>query len=188
MKKLLCTLLATGALSATAFSHAGTESGLYLGGSLGNAEIDYDASFSDFDDIDFKDDDTAYKIFGGYNFGVLPLLDLAVEGGYVDFGTQEQFLNDALGNQKTEVTGWTASGLVGVDLGPVGLFGKAGVITWDGDISNFEFDTSDSGTDAAYGIGAKIQLGSFAVRAEYEIFELDDADMTFYSIGGVVTF
>jgi outer membrane immunogenic protein len=28
----------------------------------------------------FDDDDIGFKIFGGYNFGFIPLLDLAVEG------------------------------------------------------------------------------------------------------------
>lgn len=188
MKKQLCTLLALVTLSTTGYTYAGTDSGLYLGGSVGNAEIDYDDNLPEFDSIDFKDDDTAYKVFGGYNFGVLPLLDLAVEGGYIDFGTQEQFINDAFGNQTVGVTGLTVSGLAGLTLGPLGLFGKAGVINWDSDVTNFSFDDANSGTDAAYGVGAKVQLGSFAVRAEYEIFEINNADMAFYSIGGVMTF
>lgn len=35
---------------------------------------------------DFSAYDAGYKIFTGYNFGKIPLLDLAVEGSYVISG------------------------------------------------------------------------------------------------------
>ncbi|MDC4224808.1 MAG: hypothetical protein MPW15_11415 [Candidatus Manganitrophus sp.] len=60
----------------------------------------------------------------GYNFGIVPLVNLAVEGSYVDFGTAEERLLG--GNAETSVTGWDAFGLVGLNLGPVSLVWESG--------------------------------------------------------------
>ena len=171
------------AVSTAGVAHAGAESGLYIGGSMGNAELSFeDDDVAEIGRIDFDDDDTGYKLFAGYNFGLVPLLDLAVEGGYIDFGSQ----NDL--DTKIDVTGWHASGLVGFNLGPVGLFGKAGVIDWDSEIEHVSLDSDDSGTDPMYGLGAKFHLGSIGIRAEYEIFEADRAAIDFYSLGASLTF
>ena len=51
-------------------------------------------------------------------------------------------------------------------MGPVGLFAKAGAMKWDLEGTG---GFSDSGTDPAYGIGAKFSLLSFQIRAEYEV-------------------
>lgn len=168
---------------------AGSDSGFYVGGSLGSAQVEYDDDSPDFGDvdIDFDDDDTGYKVYGGYNFGLVPFLNIAAEVAYVDFGSQEGKIAGISGN-KIELDAITASGLVGFDLGPVGLFAKAGLVNWGGDIKTFAGDDSDSGTDPLYGIGAKIQLGSFAVRAEYEYYDLDKFRVDYYSIGAAYTF
>ena len=178
-------------LSLSSYSYAGTDSGLYIGGSAGSASVDFsenrDPTLDGFDNISVDDSDTAYKIFVGYNIGIIPLLDLAVEGGYVNFGTQTGLISGGSlpsTSFDTEVDGWNAFGLVGIDLGPFGLFGKAGFLSWDGDISNLD----DSGTDPAYGIGAKFQLGSFQLRAEYEVYDLELSDIDYYSVGAAFVF
>jgi hypothetical protein len=71
----------------------------------------------------FDDDDIGFKIFGGYNFGFIPLLDLAVEGSYVDFG---QASSSGIINQEVDVSGWDVFGLAALNLGPIGVFGKVG--------------------------------------------------------------
>lgn len=153
---------------------AGAESGFYLGASIGSASLD--ASDNGFD---IDDDDNGYKIYGGFNFGVVPLIDLAVEGGYVDFGSFGSGPGD-----NVDVDAWTGFGLAGFKLGPIGLFGKMGMISWDTDYGI----GSDSGTDPAYGLGARFQLGSFALRAEYELFDLDDVEIDYLSVGAAYTF
>ncbi len=157
---------------------AGGESGFYLGGSVGQASVEYDTA-----DIKFDDDDTSYKVFGGYNFGVIPLIDLAIEGAYMDFGTQKS--DDA----RLDAKAFGAFGLVGVNLGPLGLFGKVGGVNWDSDI-NFggAGGGSDSGTDPAYGVGARFQLLSISIRTEYELLQLDDADIDLFSVGAAYSF
>jgi len=71
----------------------------------------------------FDDDDIGFKIFGGYNFGFIPLLDLAVEGSYVDFG---QASSSGIINQEVDVSGWDVFGLAALNLGSIGVFGKVG--------------------------------------------------------------
>lgn len=177
------------ACSMSGFALAGSDSGLYVGGSVGTAEVDYsddDPDFGNLDDIDFNDDDNAYKVFAGYNFGLVPLLNLAVEASYINFGKYEDEIESV--KSKVELDAVTLSGLVGFNLGPIGLFGKAGFVNWDGDFKSALGNASESGTDPAYGVGAKVQLGSFAVRAEYEMFDLDNFDVDYYSIGASYTF
>ena len=86
------------------------------------------------------------------------------------------------------MTGWDLFGLVGVNMGPVSLFGKVGAIRWDGESSFLSQSGNDSGTDPAYGVGLQLQISSFAIRAEYELFTLDKVDIGFASAGVSYTF
>jgi hypothetical protein len=158
--KTLFSCLTVLSLMAPVAAYAGTESGFYLGGGLGESSVEAGS---------FDEDDTAYKVFGGFNIGFIPLVDFAVEASYVDFGTPE------------DITGFDAFGLAGLSFGPFGVFAKAGAISWDSD--------NDSGSDPAYGVGARFALGSIAIRAEYEEFDVDEADtFSMTSISAVFTF
>jgi opacity protein-like surface antigen len=172
----------------TTTAMAGSESGLYLGASLGQAAVKVDGTTATGSDFDFNEDDAGYKVFAGYNFGIVPFLDLAVEGSYVDFGNPSGSLADGT-DLDFNVSGWDVFGLVGGTFGPFSLFGKAGLIYWDSDSDIGNSSDSDSGSDPAYGLGAKIQLGSIAVRAEYEYFDLSGfKDVYMTSVGLVFTF
>lgn len=155
---------------------AGTESGFYIGAGVGQASVgDIDVENVD---VSFDGDDTGFKIFAGYNFGFIPLVDLAIEGGYVDLGNPD----DTVAGNRVEVdaTGLDLFGLVGVNLGPVGVFAKIGMVNWDADINTDFGSGSDDGTDAAYGIGARLKFDALEIRAEYELFDVsaaDDVDM-----------
>lgn len=154
-------------------AHAGAESGLYIGGGIGNASVEAtDSNPVDGSDLDFDESDAGFKVFAGYNFGLLPLLNLAVEGGYVDFGAPEGRI--AGQNLSYEVNGIDAFGLAGANLGPVMIFAKGGFISWDSDSVVGSRAGDDSGTDPAYGVGAQIQLLSIGIRAEYERYEVSD--------------
>jgi hypothetical protein len=151
---------------------AGADSGFYIGAGVGDASVK---------EADFDASDSAYKIFGGYNIGFIPLVDFAVEASYVDFG------NPSTDAGNVEVSGLNAYGLAGLSFGPFGVFAKAGVLSWDSDATFGTLTESDSGTDAAYGVGARFAIGSFSVRAEYEVYDLD-ADLDMVSVSGVFTF
>lgn len=181
-------VLAVSLVAVSGTTLAGTDSGFYLGASAGQAQLDFDDERADFDeardvDIDFDDDDTAYKIFVGYNLGLIPLVDLAVEGAYVDFGNFNGRI-DTNDDSDFEVDGWTGAALAGINLGPVGVFAKTGVISWDSELDDF----GDDGTDPFYGVGAKFSLFSLQIRAEYERYDLDDFDIDYFSVGAAFTF
>jgi hypothetical protein len=179
------TLLAAGfILLATAESRA--DSGFYIGGSVGQAGIELDDS-DPVQPIDFDEDDFAWKGFAGYNFD-LAVVELGLEIGYVNLGNPSA---DVLGSSvEIETDGLDAFGVIGVALGPIGVFGKYGVISWDaeGTIDGLPaFD--EDGSDPAYGLGAKFGLGSLDIRIEYEVFDIEDADdVSMISAGLVWTF
>lgn len=167
----LLPMLAVGLLCAVAAptaALAGAETGFYLGAGAGMSSVgDLD---SDLGNVSFDEDDFGWKAFGGFNFGWIPFLDLAVEGGYVNFGEPDK---NAL---EVDVDGWDVFGVVGGKIGPIGLFGKAGVINWDADVSSTGGSASDDGTDPAYGVGLRFQIMSLQIRAEYEYFDVDSVD------------
>ncbi|MBV1914240.1 MAG: porin family protein [Pseudomonadales bacterium] len=174
--------LATVFLTAPALVHAGTDSGFYVGGGVGYTAVEIDGDGDTFDESD-----TSYKVFGGYNFGLVPFLDIAAEVSYVNFGNPSGLLDDTAAG--VEITGFDVFGLVGFDLGPVGIFAKAGLINWDADVSYGGDAGGDDGSDPAYGIGAKFQIGSFAVRGEFEYFDVESVkNLSMLSVSGVFTF
>lgn len=173
-KRPLAGVLATTLLAATPLSSfAGADSGFYIGAGVGDTSLKIDS---------FDESDSSYKIFGGYNFGYVPLIDLAIEASYVDFG------NPSTNNASADVTGINAFGLAGLSFGPFGVFAKAGMLQWDADLASNNMTASDDGTDPAYGIGARFAIASFAIRAEYEVYDVDDADVEMISVSGVITF
>ena len=176
-------IIAVSILAMSQFSSAGSDNGFYLGGSIGQTSFGTDVE--ELDDID--EDATGYKIALGYNFGWIPSIDLAVEADYRDFGSIDS--NTGGLDYQADITAYDLFGLIGVKLGPIGLFGKLGFSRADSDV---EFDTenfSDSDSSNAYGVGVSIGLGSLALRAEHEIFDLDHVDdLSMTSIGVTLTF
>jgi len=184
-KAALCVLvfLLAGALPAMAKNN-----GFYIGGSIGQSTLKV-TSFSDnLGDLSFNDSDNGYKVFLGYRF----LHFLAVEGSYVDFGTPKDTVAEGV-DAEIKLNGYDAFALGILPLGPVDLFAKLGVISWDSDIKAIYEEVvdrqSDSGTDAAYGIGAAFKLGSIAIRGEFEMFQVENSDDVYMvSLGISYTF
>ena len=176
MKKLHSLILsATFIMSSFVMASAHADNGFYLGGSLGNAEVAGTPSTSG----EFNGDDTGYKIFGGFKFTIF-----AIEGGYVDFGKAED------GTASADLSAFDLFGLVNLGIGPIDLFGKVGVFSWDADLTNGS-SINEDGTDPVYGIGGGLSLGPVSVRLEYEYFDvksdsLDDIQMI--SLGAVYFF
>jgi hypothetical protein len=161
------------------------DSGFYAGGSLGSATISADIPDEGLGEVFvFDENDFAWKAFGGYQFD-LPVIKLGIEGGYVDLGSPSA---DLLGIPVSlDVTGWDVFGVAGFDLGPVGIFAKAGLISWDADaiVDGIE-EGSDDGSDPAYGVGASFNIGALEIRGEYEYFDLDSADDVYMLSAGLV--
>lgn len=177
-------LLAAAMMLAPAGSRA--DSGLYVGGSVGQSAIEVDVS-DQVQTFVFDEEDFAWKAFGGITFDV-PVVNLGLEAGYVDFGAPS---GDIAGSQfEVDADGFDIFGVLGFDLGPLGVFAKYGMISWDASISVDGIDSgSDDGSDPAYGVGAEFGLGSLDLRAEYEVFDIDDSDdVSMLSVGIVWTF
>lgn len=161
---------------------AGAESGPYLGVSIGTADQDYSEN-TDLEGLD--DDASSGKVFAGYNFGLIPLLDIAVEASYVDFGEISSAIG---GTSNAQLSGIDAFGLVGLKFGTIGVFAKTGIINWESEVTTAGFGATDSGSDPVVGIGVRLQLGSLAARVEYEEFDIERADIALYSVGLSWTF
>ena len=161
------------------------DSGFYLGGSVGQAGVEIEDT-SGIQPLMFEEEDFAWKAFGGYIFD-LPVINLAIEGGYVDLGSPS---GDLLGlPAKVDVNGFDVFGVLGIDIGPLGIFAKYGMVSWDAEITIDGLSDAEDGSDPAYGIGAKIGIGSVDLRAEYEVFDIEDAeDVSMISVGLVWTF
>jgi len=161
------------------------DSGFYLGGSVGQAGVEVEDT-SGIPPLTFDEEDFAWKAFGGYNFD-LPVINLAIEGGYVNLGSPS---GDLLGlPTQIDVTGIDVFGVLGIDLGPLGVFAKYGMVSWDAEITIDGLSEAEDGSDPAYGVGAKISIGSIDLRAEYELFDIEDAeDVSMISVGLVWTF
>ena len=177
-------LLALAALSlglAAGSVHA-ADNGIYLGGSIGQGGVQLDDAIEGFD---YDANSTAYKLIIGWRF-----LDwLAVEGDYVDLGSGDDTLD---GDRfESDVSGVMASVVGFLPVGPVDLFARVGAIAWDAELTGPtpEFSGSDDGTDLTYGIGAQFRVWSLSLRAEYERFEIEDADtVDLISVGVTWTF
>ena len=166
---------------------AAADSGFYVGASAGGATVEAELGDTGIPNFpaSLDDDDLAYKLFAGYLFD-LPFMFAAVEGGYTDFGKPGI---SALGEKLTfDTSGINLWGIAGIEIGPVDLFAKLGYINWDADISGLGARANDSGNDPGFGAGLSFGIGPVSVRGEYEVYKLDDADISMLSVGLVYLF
>ena len=172
-------LFAAALLTLPVLPAVAADNGFYLGGSVGQANLKIDDLTNGIATADFDADDTAFKLIAG----IRPLDWLGVEAAYVNFGEPE----DTVLGQKLQADGDGISAFaVGfLATGPVDLFAKVGLISWDSKIGG-SFD--DDGTDLAYGVGAQFRVLSLSVRAEYEKFDISDVDLDMISVGVTYTF
>jgi opacity protein-like surface antigen len=156
------------------------DNGFYLGGSVGQANLKIDdLTNNTFENDDFNADDMAFKLIAGMR----PLDWLGLEAAYVNFGEPE---DTVLGQKlKADGDGISAFAVGFLATGPVDLFAKVGLISWDSKISG-SFD--DDGTDLAYGAGAQFRVLGLSIRAEYEKFDISDVDLDMVSVGVTYTF
>lgn len=169
-KSLRIALLGMSFLSPAVFAQGG-----YLGAGFGTANYTED---------EFDDSDTGIKFFGGLRSGE----NFGVELSYLDFGKQEA--NFYGFDASVEITG---VGVSIVGFLPINddfeLFGKAGVLAWDVDVTLDSYTASDDGSDLFLGFGASYRLAEqFAIRAEWEFVDLDGADLDMLSISAQFNF
>jgi hypothetical protein len=168
-QKLNLTFLLS-ALFFSTYAFAGAESGIYLGAGAGNSNIK-----GPVDEENFDLETNGYKLILGYNFGIVPLVDLAVEGSYVDMGDESDGVTTF---SQSSLNGF---GLAGLSFGPVGLFAKLGLSSWSADATARGVKKSVSGTDPVYGIGARLQIMKVSGRIEFEYYDQNNFDDVYMS-------
>lgn len=156
--------------------------GFYIGAGIGDFSANVD-SIGEVDDadVDFDSDQDARRIFAGWRFNRF----VSVNIDYTDFGESE---GPAQVGVSADTRGLTPAVVGTLPLGPIELYGKAGVLFYDVEIDSAIDNLIDtSGEDAVIGagIGATI-FEKLNLRLEYEridIEEFDDADAVWLSAG-----
>jgi hypothetical protein len=180
MRHLLTAVVAIAA-SFTSLSASAVDNGIYLGASIGQGGVQADGVY---DGSNFDASSTGYKLIGGWRF-----IDwLSVEANYLDLGTGDDKIEGV--KVQSDVSGASLSAVGFLPVGPVDLFVRVGAVNWnaDLDVSGFSGKLSDDGTDLTYGIGAQFRVWSLSVRGEYEIFDVEGADVDMISVGVTWTF
>jgi OmpA-OmpF porin, OOP family len=161
--KLLSTLLLSATLGAAAFGAHAQDKGFYAGAGVGQSFVDEGV---------FDDEDTAFSVFGGYQFN--PYFGL--EAGYADFGKIEATgVGAAL---EADTAYLTAVGSLPI-TDNFSAYAKAGFHSWnlDSELPGLVSNSDESGTDPTYGLGVQYRFTDHvALRGEYSRFEVEDAD------------
>ena len=157
------------------------DNGFYLGLAASDVSSDYAAASIS---ASGADDDHGLKAIVGFR----PLDAFAIEANYVDMGETRvpiSFPPSTLAIE-SEAISVSAVGLIPLPL--LDLYGRLGVTHWESEASLFGASQKQSGTDPTYGAGAQFRVGSFALRLEYERFDLDDDSSDLVSVGFTYTF
>ncbi|MBF6023129.1 outer membrane beta-barrel protein [Lysobacter niastensis] len=161
--KLLSSALLAAVLGASALSAQAADKGFYAGAGVGQSFVDEQA---------YDDEDTAFSVFGGYQFNRY----FGLEAGYADFGKIEpQGAGRAL---EADSAYLTAVGTLPITE-KFSAYAKAGFHAWNLDdaIPGLTGTNDDSGTDPTYGVGVQYRLtDQVALRGEYSRFEIEDLD------------
>lgn len=175
------TLLALAAASTPALSQQ--DAGWY--GGLGIGQSEFKDGCTGLTGCDDKD--TAFNIFGGYQFNQ----NLGAELGYTDLGEV------SAAGAGVEAKGFelTAVGTLPINQ-QFAVYGKLGFYRWDVDASAPGASFSETGTDPTYGVGVKYNLTrNFALRAHWQRYQDlgDDAttgssDADVIGVSGVLRF
>lgn len=176
------TLLFSGVVASLALAAspatAGDE-GFYLGAGAGQVNLEVDDVLGA--GINFDEDDTGFKIFGGYKF--LPWL--GVEAAYLDGGNPSLKASDGIlsGELAVDLQAFVAAATFTLPLGDkFELFVKPGIAYWKSSTSAFVSDGSivyldikQDDDDSAFFVGAGAAFNfseNFGIRLEYEWFEV----------------
>ena len=155
MKKTLLALALIGA-SSTAMA----DSWVYGGASAGQSSLG-------------SEDATSYNIHAGT--GILPFIGL--EAGYTDHGKFEF----AAGDVKASSVYFAIK--PSINFGPLQVYAKGGVHSWDLTGPNGTKFSDDDGYDMMYGVGADYAVfGPISLGANYMTYVMDKEDVNTFSL------
>lgn len=136
--------------------------GFYLGAGAYTTEVD-DA----INGVAVDDEDTILAAFVGWR----PIELLGVEAGYYDLGQYD------VGVNHLDAQAYTLAGVLTLDIGPVGVYGKAGAAYLDLEINGTGYDERDTEPFAALGAYVDV-MDMVYVYAEYMQVQAEvDVDM-----------
>lgn len=163
MKKTLLALALIGA-SAT----ASADSWIYGSASVGQADLGNESS-------------TSYNVHVGT--GILPFIGL--EAGYQNFG---DFDNVNYGNvtySNLEGSAVYFAAKPSIDFGPLHVYAKAGLHSYELSGTNFKEDE----IDMMYGVGAEyFVMGPISLGASYNVFSMKEEDVKNFSLNATFHF
>jgi OmpA-OmpF porin, OOP family len=184
--KIACCVFALACASSAAFGQMQQDRGWYVGGSVGQAEADRWCQGAS--GLSCDDNDTAWKIFGGYQIN----RHFAVEAGYTDLG-EVSVRGAAPGINASSNVAANALELVGIGRYPItnrfSVFGKLGFYRGEAEagssfsVPGFSISGSEKETnsDVTYGAGLMFDLTrNLALRGEWQRY----SDMGGGQVGG----
>jgi OOP family OmpA-OmpF porin len=166
MRFIFALLAAAGLVTTPAF--AADNTGFYVGAGIGDFGVKLDGESFDANDFGFK-------FFGGYNF----IEYLGAELEYIDGGSPSDrgISIDIYGFNFSVVGIWPVTD-------QFDLFAKAGFISWDASARGLG---DADGEDFSWGVGAGWNFtDQFAIRGEYQGFEIEDTDSTYLWSASVI--
>lgn len=180
-KRVLAAILA----SSISLPVIAADTGFYVGASAGRSDYGVGTGDLGLTAGSVDDKDTAYKVFGGYNF----TRNFGIEAAYVDLGdvTFSGNVGATPVSGSADVQGFNISAVLTAPINDrFAVFGKLGAFVWDGDFNAsspaVRWSGSDSSTDFSAGLGASYSFNkNVSLRAEYEYF--DDVDANLWTVG-----
>lgn len=143
----------------------------YIGAEIGQTDTELDVGPDFPTTFTSSDDDTAYKVFAGYDISP----NFAAEFGYGDLGDYN--INDAGDQVDIEFAAWYATLIGRVQIANQWkMFGRLGYAYWDTDVkyteTGFSSSGSDNGFDPVVGLGFQYSPSDvFDIRFEWEQFQ-----------------
>ena len=165
------------AFAAGASAQDSEDGGLYLGGGVGEFNVDID----DVDDVpetidDYESDDTAWKAFIGWRMNK----NLAFEAAYVNLGSPEDTIAPDT-TLEVETDGFAPYIVGTLPFAAFELFAKAGYLIYDTEARVTSplgsVVVEDSGDEFTWSAGVGLTLAdTFNLRLEYEMFDVQQVD------------
>jgi OOP family OmpA-OmpF porin len=173
------------------------DAGFYVGGALGQSRL---SGACDGLPVACDEKDTAWKLFGGYQFNKY----FGLEAGYADLGKASAagVIAGTAVSAEVKAKGWE---FLGVGTLPftdkLSGYAKLGLVKWDVDAFASAalvgaVSSSDSGTSATYGLGLKYDFTkNVGARMEWQRYSnigndatTGQGDVNLYSVGIVIKF
>ena len=179
---------------------AAQDAGFYAGGAIGQSRL---SGACDGLTIACDDKDTAWKLFGGYQFNKY----FGLEAGYADLGKASAagVIAGTAVSAEVKAKGWEFLGVGTIPFtDKLSGYGKLGLVKWDVDAyssaalggSIATGSSSDDGTAATYGLGLKYDFAkNVGTRLEWQRYSnigndatTGQGDVNLYSVGIVIKF